>query len=138
MIRWLIYLMALGAAVVAGVYLYMPYNDGPLVILPGGKFRGEEATAGSWEFASAYQTLQLEMRPSKPYSVTLNFVLRDDKLYIDPAPTRRWYTYLVENPDVRVRFDKDVYRAHAVHVTDESEIAGMDPEREIYRLELKQ
>ena len=78
------------------------------------------------------------MRPSKPYSVTLNFVLRGDKLYIDPAPTRRWYPYLVENPEVRVRFDKEIYRARAVHTTDAQEIAGMDPEREIYRLELRE
>ncbi len=132
------YLIVLGAAFLAGVYFYLPYNDGPIVVLPGGEFKGEEASAENWEFASVYPTLQLEMRPSRPYSVNLNFVLREDKLYIDPAPTRRWYTYLVENPEVRVRFDKDIYRAYAVHVTDESEIAGMDPEREIYRLELRE
>ena len=135
-VRWVFYILLLFAILLGAAYLYAPYNDGPIITFPGGELQGPEASAEDWRFASGYETLQLETNPDAPYTVNLNFVLRGDKLYVDPLPGRQWHTYLVENPNVRVRFDKDIYRARAVLVTDEEEKAGMDPTREIYRLEL--
>ena len=45
--------------------------------------------------------VDLEVRPDDPYSVTLNYIVKDGKLYIDPAEDRTWYQYLKEDDRVR-------------------------------------
>jgi hypothetical protein len=105
--------------------------------LPGGKLSGKEGVAASWGSAAAgHRVMDLETRPEAPYSVRVGFVLRDGDLYIDPAKGRRWYPHLETNPSVRVRLGDTVYRARAVQVTDPAELAGFDPERHVFRLEL--
>jgi hypothetical protein len=34
--------------------------------------------------------IDLETRPEDPYSVELNYIVKDGKLYIDPAEGREW------------------------------------------------
>lgn len=110
---------------------------GPLGIIPGGELSGTEASASSWSgVVSESGTLELETRPEDPYSVRIGFVLRDGKVYIDPAEERGWYQHLKANPSVRVRIHERVYRARAVAVTDPAELEGFDPERRVQRLEL--
>ena len=110
---------------------------GPAGIIPGGELSGEEGTATTWtEVVTESGTLDLETRPDDPYSVRINYVFRDGSVYIDPDPGRSWYDHLVEDPTVRVRIDGRIYRARAVRVTDTAELAGFDPERVVYRLEL--
>jgi hypothetical protein len=137
-LRWIFYILVAFGLFLGGAYLYAPYNDGPVAIFPGGAFQSDEGTATSWAFASAYPTLELELRPEAPYSVALGFVMRDDKIYIDPLEGRQWFEYLKANQDVRVRFEDTVYKATAVLVEDEAEKEGMDPARVIYRLELRE
>jgi hypothetical protein len=111
---------------------------GPVSILPGGALDGVAASAESWAFAVEFETLALETRPSDPYSVNIGFVLKDDRLYIDPASERRWYPYIVAQTNVRVRFaDGKIYEARAVPVTDPGEREGFDPDRHVLRLELR-
>ena len=110
---------------------------GPLGIIPGGELSGSEATASDWsEVVSESGTLDLETRPEDPYSVRIGFVLRDGRIYIDPAEERAWYQNLEADPSVRVRIGDRIYRARAVPVTDPTELEGFDPERRVQRLEL--
>ncbi|MDJ0786357.1 MAG: hypothetical protein QNK05_06085 [Myxococcota bacterium] len=110
--------------------------NGPLAFLPGGALRGPEGQAESWEVARGFDSLVLETRPADPYSVRIGFVLRDGRLYVDPAEERTWYAHLAADPAVRVRFDETIYRASAIPVTDPAELEGFDPSRRIFRLEL--
>jgi hypothetical protein len=85
--------------------------------------------------ADGADTLELETRPDAPYSVRVGFVLRDGRLYIDPAEERRWQAHLVASDEIRVRFTDTIYPARAVRVTDPDELDGFDPSRHVYRLE---
>ena len=109
---------------------------GPFLVFPGGSLRGTVVTEkiDDWSFVdSAF--VDLEVRPSDPYSVQLNYAVREGKLYIDPAEGRRWLDYIRVDPRVRVRFGGQVYPCTAVLVGEPGEIEGFDPDRFIYRLD---
>ncbi len=109
---------------------------GPFLVFPGGELRGEVVTDSvqDWSFAED-SFVDLETRPSDPYSVELNYVLKDGKLYIDPAEGRRWLDHIRADPRVRVRFAGRVYPATAVLVGRPGEIEGFPPDRFVYRLD---
>ena len=109
---------------------------GPVLIFPGGELRGEVVAepVRDWSFVDA-MFVDLEVRPEKPYSVELNYVVRDGQLYIDPAEGRRWLDYLRADDRVRVRFGDEIYPLRAVLVGRPGELEGFDPDRFIYRLD---
>jgi hypothetical protein len=109
---------------------------GPMLVFPGGALSGEVVTeeVTDWSFASD-AFVAVETRPEDPYSVDLNYIVRDGKLYLDPAEGRRWFEFLKADPNVRVRFDGKVYPVTAVLVGKPGELEGFDPERFVYRLE---
>jgi hypothetical protein len=96
---------------------------GPMLVFPGGALRGELVTepVDDWSF--------------DPYSVELNYIVRDGQLYIDPAEGRKWLVYIREDPRVRVRFGDRVYPVTAVLVGGPGEVEGFDADRFVYRLE---
>jgi hypothetical protein len=111
---------------------------GPFLGLPGGRLSGDVVSdpVEDWSFVdSAF--MDLEVRPDDPYSVTINYRVREGKLYIDPAEDRRWYQYLSQDDRVRVRFGVDdrVYPLRAVLVGGPGEVEGFDTDRYVYRLE---
>jgi len=109
---------------------------GPFLAIPGGALTGEVVVAPveDWSFVdSAF--IDLELRPRNPYSVELNYVVRNGELFIDPAEGRTWFEYLKENPLVRVRFDGKIYSLRAVLVGKPGELEGFDVDRYIYRLD---
>jgi hypothetical protein len=110
---------------------------GPFLVIPGGALSGEVATepVADWNFASEYTFVDLEVRPTEPYSVELNYIVRDGNLYIDPKQGKRWFEYLREDPNVRVRFGDTVYPAVAVLVGKPGELEGFDADRFIYRID---
>jgi hypothetical protein len=109
---------------------------GPFLVFPGGALRGEVVTepVTDWSFVDD-SFIDLETRPSDPYSVELNYFVRDGQLYIDPAEGRRWLEYIREDPRVRVRFGGRVYPAEAVLAGKPGELEGFDPDRFVYRIE---
>lgn len=107
---------------------------GPLLAIPGGALAGEPAAVPvSWG-ASHTGVLELETRPGDPYSVQVNYVVRDGRLYVDPADGRRWLEHLRASPLVRVRIDGRVYAMRAVLAGRPGELAGFDEDRWIYEL----
>jgi hypothetical protein len=109
---------------------------GPMLVFPGGALSGEHVSApvDDWSFADD-PFIDVETRPSNPYSVELNYIVRDGQLYIDPAEGRKWLTYIREDPRLRVRFDDRVYPVTAVLVGGPGEVEGFDEDRFVYRLE---
>lgn len=109
---------------------------GPVLVFPGGELGGTvvEEPVDDWSFVdSAF--IDLETRPDDPYSVELNYVVRDGKLYLDPAEGRRWLDHIRADPRVRVRFDGRIYPLKAVLVERPGELEGFDPDRFVYRLD---
>lgn len=105
--------------------------------LPGGRLSGQSASAESWSaVVDGDGVLDLETRPGDPYSVRIGFVMRGDRIYIDPATERKWLPNLRADPNVRVRLGKQIYRARAVRVTELVELEGFDPTRHVFRLEI--
>jgi hypothetical protein len=110
---------------------------GPFLIFPGGRLSGEVVTdpVTDWSFADD-RFVDLETRPGDPYSVELNYIVKDGKLYLDPKEGRRWLTYIRDDPRVRVRFGAKVYPVRAVLVGKPGEqVEGFGRDRFIYRLD---
>ena len=109
---------------------------GPILVFPGGELSGEVETRRieDWSFVDD-AFVDLEVRPDDPYSVELNYVVRDGKLYVDPAEGRRWLEHLRADPRVRVRFGGRIYPATAVLVGRPGELADFDPDRFVYRID---
>ena len=121
----------------AGVALMAaPACGGPLLVFPGGELRGEvvHERVDDWSFVDA-SFVDLETRPADPYSVELNYFVRDGKLYIDPAEGRRWLDHIREDSRVRVRFGDEIYPLQAVLVGRPGELEGFDADRFVYRLD---
>jgi len=109
---------------------------GPFLVFPGGELRGTvvDEPVADWSFVSD-RFVDLETRPEQPYSVELNYIVRDGKLYIDPAEGRRWLDYIRADPRVRVRFDDKIYPLKAELVGHPGELDGFPEDRFIYRLD---
>lgn len=109
---------------------------GPFLVFPGGRLQGEvvDTPVEDWSFVSD-AFMDLETRPEDPYSVELNYVVLDGRLYIDPAEGRRWLEHIRADPRVRVRFDGKVYPLRAVLVGRPGELEGFDEDRFVYRLD---
>jgi hypothetical protein len=110
---------------------------GPMLVFPGGALSGEVVTEPieDWSFVSEEPFLDLETTPDDPYSVQINYILRDGKLYIDPAEDRTWFEHLKEDLNVRIRFGDKIYPVTAVLVGRPGELEGFDPNRFVYRLD---
>lgn len=109
---------------------------GPFFILPGGELEGSVVTdpVDDWSFVDD-RFLDLETRPEDPYSVEINYIVKDGRLYIDPAEGRRWLDHVRADPRVRVRFGDAIYPLEAVLVGRPGELEGFPEDRFIYRLD---
>ncbi|MBW2241028.1 MAG: hypothetical protein JRH01_03505 [Deltaproteobacteria bacterium] len=110
---------------------------GPVIpFVPGGALSGEvvETPVTDWSFVDD-MFIHLETRPADPYSVELNYIVREGKLYIDPSEGKRWLAHIRADSRVRVRFSGKVYPLTAVLVGKPGELEGFDSDRFIYRLD---
>lgn len=121
-IRGILLVLAATSAIACG---------GPFLVLPGGRLSGPEAPAPQPWTASDGGVLALETDPDDPYSVHVNYTVRDGAIHIDPAPGRRWLEALRADPRVRIRIDGRVYPMRAVLVS----APGPGSDRYVYRLE---
>ena len=119
-----------------GAVLVLAGCSGPVLVFPGGALDGVVVTepVDDWSFVDS-RFVDLETRPDDPYSVELNYFVRDGKLYLDPSEGRRWLDHIRADPRVRVRFDGRIYPCEAVLVGRPGELEGFDPTRFVYRLD---
>lgn len=125
-----------GAAAIAIALSVCLACGGPILVFPGGALSGEvvHEPVEDWSFVSD-AFVDLETRPDDPYSVELNYIVREGKLYLDPAEGRTWFEYLKTDLNVRVRFGDKIYPVTAVLVGRPGELEGFDDDRFIYRLD---
>ena len=113
---------------------------GPLVMIPGGELRGPVLPApADWGFSDEVDTMQLETRPSDPYSVNVWGVGLGPAFYIASGDAdSRWASYIAEDSRVRVRVGDDIYELSAIRVIDESELdAYLDAVQRKYDFEVE-
>ena len=104
----------------------IPGCSGPTVLLPGGALEGTTTQAPTdWSFTDEVSTIQLETRPSEPYSVNIWAVGMGDRLYVHAGANRsRWVEHLIADPTARVRVSGKLYPVAAVRVEDPAEFAA--------------
>ena len=107
----------------------------PTLLFPGSSLQGPVAVTGSFEFAQQFSILQLEVNPSAPYSVNLRVTVIDGELYVDAAKKRRWYRYLAQDKQVRVRLGGKIYPAVAVQITRPDIASSFIKGRAIFRID---
>jgi hypothetical protein len=120
----------LALAALSGVLL-LRLHDGPLGPLPGGAFvRGtlSQEPKPRWEAAGIGPTLELQVRPGAPWSVTTWAVVYEGELYVAADflnPLKRWPYFVLENPAVEVRAAGRRYPCVAARVEDPGLVAAL-------------
>ena len=108
-----------GLAVAAG--LVLAACGGPLGPIAGGELAGVEAEPPAL-WGSVPETIQLEVRPTDPYSVNVWGVGIGANLYVAHGPeVSTWGTRLQADPRARVRIGDTVYALEAVVVEEAAE-----------------
>ena len=99
-----------------GGYLF----DGPLGPIPGGAFQGPVNPDPHPDWSNLEHVIELEIRPAKPWSLSVWNGVVDGELYIPSASgaRRRWTAVAVKEPLVRVRTHGQIYERRIEKVTD--------------------
>ena len=105
---------------------------GPFGPIPGGRLSGEvvREEVEDWSFTEAFETYELETRPSQPYSVTTWGVANGGDFYVptrDPKE-KAWVQYVLSDARVRLRVGDRIYERRAVQVTDTAEFKRILPQ----------
>ena len=116
-------------------FLLLASCQSPTLLLPGKQLAGPTETVDSFAFAQQFSVLQLEVNPDQPYSVNLRVTVIDGNLYIDASKQRRWYQYLRENSQVRIKLGSVIYLAKAVVEHREEVTRQFLSKRIVFRLE---
>ena len=86
----------------------------PLGPLPGGRLSGTPTPPPpDWASVPDYRTVQLETRPSDPYSINVWGFGSGPYFYIACRPTSGWLPYIQADPNVRLRIHDAVYELRA-------------------------
>ena len=95
----------------------------PISSIPGGELAGVVQDAPP-EWSQVPETLQLETRPTDPYSVNIWGVGLEKHLYVATASHEtNWVPFITSDPSVRVRLDGSLYPLRASLVEDSDERA---------------
>lgn len=97
--------------------------SGPFVLIPGGELEGPTRPAPeSWAFTDEVDTVQLETRPSDPYSVNIWLTATDEHVYVHAGANRSgWVEHIEADPRVRLRVRDTVYELTATRVREQAE-----------------
>ena len=98
--------------------------NGLLPFLSGGALDGPVASAPTdWSSFEPTAIVQLETRPTDPYSVNIASTIVGDALYINAGDTEtEWVKHISADPNVRLRMSGSIYTLRAERVTDADEI----------------
>ena len=120
-LRWVLGAVATVVVVVAlldtfGGYLF----DGPLGPIPGGAFKGPVNPGPHPDWSDLEKVIELEIRPAKPWSLSIWNVVVDGELYLPSASgaRRRWTAVAMKEPLVRLRTHGQIYELRLERVTD--------------------
>ncbi|HVP28711.1 MAG TPA: hypothetical protein VMW35_06075 [Myxococcota bacterium] len=122
--------LAVGAVLVAGC-------GGPVGPMPGFALEGPPAMqpVQNFLFARDLSTVDLEVRPSAPFSVRLWLVERAGRIYVSGPSWSFWVHGLRQAPDTRILLGAEIYEVRAVEVTDPAEREGVGESGVVFRLD---
>lgn len=123
MLKW-IGSAILGIAVLAVCVVFAArFADGPLGPVPGGPMSGERVVepVTDWGFAVERDTVELQVNPQAPRSITTWVVGHQGQPYIPSGfgARKTWTAQLVADARAVLRVDGRLYDRQAVRVTDE-------------------
>jgi hypothetical protein len=115
----------LGIAVLAVCVVFAArFADGPLGPIPGGPMSGERATepVTDWGFVLDRDTVELEVNPAAPRSITTWVVGYEGQPYIPAGfgSRKTWPEQLAADGRAVLRVDGKLYERQAVRVTDDA------------------
>lgn len=95
----------------------------PFIVFAGKALPGNvELPPVDWEVADEEDVVQLETRPSDPYSINIWAVVLDSHIYVATSEDgTRWTEHLADSRDVRLRVKDVIYELEAVPVTEPEE-----------------
>jgi hypothetical protein len=94
---------------------------GPIVMVAGGSLSGEITPVPTdWAFTNEVEVVQLETRPTDPYSVNIWLIEVEGAIYIvaGGGPETTWAQHIEEDPRVRLRVNDALYELRAVESND--------------------
>ena len=100
----------------------------PTFVFAGGELEGTERPMPSdWGFTEEFDTVQIETRPTDPYSVNVWGVGVDRKFYVaaSDASEATWAQAIEAEPRVRLRVGNDIYALLAERTDDPQELADV-------------
>lgn len=122
-VRWVLGAIVALLVVVAlldtfGGYLF----DGPLGPIPGGAFVGPVDPDPDPDWSNLEEVIELEIRPEKPWSLSVWNAVIDGELYVPSAQgaRRRWTSVALADPRVRVRTNGKIYERRIELVEDDA------------------
>ena len=95
---------------------------GPIVMIPGGALSGTATPPpNDWSFTDEIDTVQLETRPSDPYSVNVWAIAVDSAIYVvaGSGDETTWARNIAEDDRVRLRVDDAIYDLRATLANDD-------------------
>lgn len=123
-LEWLGLAVLAIAVLAVGLVFGARFHDGPLGPIPGGPMTGERAAepAADWSFAVDRDTVEVEVNPVAPRSVTVWIVGHEGTPYLPAAfgSRKRWARQLAADGRTVLRVDGTLYERQAVRVTDEA------------------
>ena len=123
-LRWLGLALALFGLTLGLLIGLSSFYDGPLGPIPGGPLSGAVLNEPpDWSFFAALDSLELQVNPAKPRSLTVWLLVVDGQLYVPSgfAPVKRWPSQAVDDGRVVLRIGGKLYERRAVRVTDPAE-----------------
>lgn len=100
------------------------YADGPLGPVPGGPMSGERVAerVADWGFVMDRDTVELEVNPAAPRSITTWVIGHQGQPYIPAAfgARKTWPAQLLADARAVLRVDGRLYEQHALRVTDDT------------------
>jgi len=123
-LKWL-GLAILGVAVLAVCVVFAArFADGPLGPVPGGPMTGARVAepVTDWGFVAERDTVELQVNPQAPRSITTWVVVYEGQPYIPSGfgARKTWTKQLVADGRAVLRVDGKLYERQAVRVTDEA------------------
>jgi hypothetical protein len=123
-LKWL-GLVILGIAALAVCVVFAArFADGPLGPVPGGPMSGEWVAepVKDWDFIVERDTVELEVNPEAPRSITTWVVGYGGQPYIPGAfgARKKWTAQLIADGRAVLRVDGKLYERQAVRVADET------------------
>lgn len=110
----------------------------PVFVFAGGALSGsEEPVPESWAFSRDVDTVQVETRPSDPYSVNVWGVAVESFVYVAASDggESRWAREIEADPRVRLKVGERLFALRATRLTaGEGEAANQEANEELARV----